>query len=448
MQTNLTLGRRLSQLEVWVRKLQKQILNPVETNSSTTITVGLNPSQRDELNSSSVVLAKVIDAGVKNSFLTVGTAGALSTATNNKNGNFDQWVVTGGDNTSELIFPGIKICDNRAVLKAKIKVDSYRTNASLSSLIGLVCQGIQSSNDTGSVYTFTVLFDLPTKKVYYFDANDAVFVEITSLATISSGFAVASGDIVELTLQRKAESNTTYASIVNTSNGEYIEVSYSVEGGGASAYMGIQNEQIGFSLTNGSYTLVDYTVKSSVPERPLLGIIGDSYASGFDNVPSELFPWLLLNDTTNFPYNVFMAAGNGAYIISMAKFQMQDIFKMKPKYVLFISILSVYYGFFKSGDGDNTIFTNMFNDIIKGILSYGGIPVLALWQSGANGYLNDNGTDWNTFVAASQVTYPQIKTLDLTNEDLVLDLDGHPNPADHLKIKNKVIEFFKTEGLL
>lgn len=394
----------------------------------------------------SPILSDVPNAGVKDAIIPSVGVGALSTATNNKVGNFDQFVVTDGDNTSLLRLTQQKVSDNRAIYKMKVKIDAYRTNGALDCLLGIGTYGQLYTHDTGGVLYTVMSFNLTQKTIFFRNSSSNTFVDVTSSGYVSSGFAVANGDILEITFQKRPDTGRIYAHLLNTYTGEYMEVNLFVAS--STRYFGLHSHHLSMQFTNGSATFLSHRVFASTPANPLLSVMGDSYGSGDSQTSTDMFPWLLLNDTVNFPYHVQVVGGNGGYLVSMAKHQLMDILKTRPKYVLLMSILSVFYGYYDDGGANQTEFDNNMGDILKAIVGYGGIPILPKWQSGNAGFLNNNGTTWNTWVTGILGTYPTAKVLDLTGEALVLSLSGHPTQADNIKIKDALLRFFRSEGVI
>lgn len=379
-------------------------------------------------------LAAIPPGAIADGIVSTTKGGALATATYSKMGNFDKIQVVDGNNSAYVRFEDFYVCDNRAIVKAKVKVVDYHPNPAVNTLLGLGFHQRQLTDDTGSVGMFHIYFDLSDKKIYYRNNSSGAFVDVTSSFAVSADTLAASGDIVELTLQRLPELDGFQASFVNTTTGQYICGRF-LSPGLISRALQIGNSNLRLDATNGTFALLEFKALSSAPASPFLYVMGDSYASGDVNVMSTLFPSLLQNNAN---YYTVCGAGNGAYIHSMAKHQLQEVIKLKPHYVLLMSVLSVYYGYYNSGTAKQTEFENSFHNIMKAIRAYGGVAILVKWQLSGGGYLNGHSATWNAYVDAAVVAYPGTLVLDLTTENLDFAATAHPSASDHLKIYNQL----------
>lgn len=381
-----------------------------------------------------VELTRVYPGVVSGSLESVTTNGALATATITKVGNFDQFAVTGGDHTSYIQFNKLSTQDNRVVLKARIKCISV---GATTPYIGIGFRGLNLTHDTtGTIWYSQMIVNLLTKSVLHRNGTGGTNV---CTVTSSSGTLAANGDTLELTLWYDYATSQIRLTVVNVDTSEFTSAFRTVN----TNALNIQTRLLNLILTDGTYLVYDYKALSSVPKEPLLGVMGDSYACG-NNLATNTVAHYLVSQALP-EKDVVCVAGNGAYQISMAQYQLQDILKLRPKYVLLFQILNVYWGFFDDGDANQTEFDTNMNKILNGITSYGGIPILVKWQT-TGGYVNGNSAAWNTKVTSIQTSYPTTLILDLSGQALQLNDASHPNAADNVKISKQIVELLKTQG--
>lgn len=388
------------------------------------------------------ILAELRPGAITDALTPVVKNGAMTSATIAKQGNFDKLTVVNGDNTSFIRFTDLKVADNCALLKARVKVVDYQTNVAGDCILGLGFYIQQAANDTGGVHQFAVHVNITQKTAYFFNGSNSTWTNITTDLKTSAGALAVDGDTIEMTLQRVPTKGFNFT-FLNVSSGEYMTgFGRTNAGNSASRNQGIANGHLRLLACNGVFVIEEFKAFASVPKQPLLGMMGDSYTSGDSGPVQTLSEYM-----ADLNYYFVSVAGNGAYIQAMAQYQLLDILKLKPKYVSLIHILNVYYGYFDDGNANQVAFDASFNNIMKAITSYGGIPILCKWQN-TGGYTNGNSPAWSTYVDAALVTYPTALVLDLRNENLDLTNGSHPSDADNIKIKNKLIALLASVGAI
>lgn len=387
-----------------------------------------------------MVMADVIPGGITDGFESVTKTGVISTAIFSKVGNYDKVAVTGGATYANfLIFNNQRIQDNGMSLNLRLKVDTVGATLPL---IGIGVYATANTHDTvGTGLSGMYVINLLTKVV----ENRSYDCSATGLTPKSSaGMSLASnGDILNIKLSYSLDLGSYKTlTVINETTGSfaYYQVGSSPNCAGFKVGM-----KLALALTDGDYTILEYKAYSSIPQKALLGIIGDSYGTGYSVALENSITGKIRRSLPE--YDIACFAASGAYQITMANYQMRDILKLRPKYVLIFQILQVYWGFFDNGDADQTEYDNNMTSILDGITGYGGIPILVKWQA-AGGYINGNSAAWDIKRAAHISTYPSILTLDMSASALALNNNSHPTAADNIKIADKVVELLKAQGAI
>lgn len=371
---------------------------------------------------------------------------AMTSATIANVGGYDNIIVGGSTSASWIRFPNQTICDNSYKARLLIRVDTLGATAPL---VGIGGRGQLETADTGASNNNMVYINLLTKAPFQINENG----NNTSLSnnTATAGTLVANGDVLELVFDNDAYTGGYTFTVRNIATGEIVTAKRNTVPVSARSFTLI-TRNLSLILADGTYTILKCEVKSSVPSKNLASIIGDSYACGY-NLAANLNIVSLL-DVSLPTESIGSYAGNGSYITGMRKHQLREIMKVRPRYVLFIHILQMYWGYFDDGDANQTIFDSEMDIMLKSIIGYGGIPVLFKWQVSGGGFLTAGPggagapAAWNSKVDTLVGTYPQIKVVDLTAQALSLNSSSHPNATDNRKIANKIIEFFITENAI
>lgn len=369
---------------------------------------------------------------------------AMATATIANVGGYDNVIVTGSTAASWIKFPNQTICDNSYKAKLLIKVNTLGATAPLVGIGGLI---LQETSDTGGAWGNMAYVNLLTKVPYQINENGNNVA--LSLTTASAGTLVANGDILEIVFDNDAYNGNYTFTVRNVSTNEIVTAKRSLTPVQARSFS-LSVRCLSLILADGTYTILKYEVKSSVPSGNLASLIGDSYASGY-NLPGNQNVVSLLQAALP-AESIGSYASNGAYTTSMRKHQLKEVMKVRPRYVLFLHILQMYWGYFDDGDANQTIFDTDMDIMLKSIIGYGGVPVLFKWQTSGGGYLTAGPggagapAAWNSKVDTLVGTYPQIKVVDLTAQALVFNSSSHPNATDNQKITRKIVEFFIANG--
>lgn len=377
---------------------------------------------------------------VSGSLEAVTKNGAMSTATITNSGGYDQFAVTAGDNTSWIDFTSLTYQDNATILKARVKLVSVGVSAPM---VGIGLSGHNLTNDTNSgAGCEDVMINLLTHVVQHRAGNNVTINPVTTKN--SSALSFSNGDVIDIELFLEWDTSLIRFNVINTTNKSY---SYSTVGGGGAGSL-VRSRDVGYVshslkliLADGTYTLLSFEGYSSVPQNNLLALIGDSYACG-DNIILNLnWPYLLQKALPQ--YDIACYAANGAYINSMVQYQLADVLRTRPKYVLIVSILTLFWGFFDDGNANQTEFDNGMAAIMDTVTGYGGIPILIKWQT-TGGFINGNSAAWNTKIAALQASYPTTLVLDLSGQSLQLNNSSHPTTSDTIKMAKQTVELLKS----
>lgn len=386
-----------------------------------------------------VVYHDIEKGGITDGVLAVTKAGALSTATIDKVGNFDRLAVTGGSNTSIITFDDKFVCDTQAIIRFSVKISDLNIDGSSgTSKIGLGTSGVQNTGDTGGVISHYSFFDIIGKTGVTKGGGGG---ENASIVTASAGTLVANGQILDIEFRNDLKIGQSILTIVNRTTGEFAISKSPVY---STIDMGLANGKLRLMLTNATYINLSLTVSSNAPKNNVVQVLGDSMASSYTTI-SNLS--LVGRFRAISPVPIIVSSGNGAYWKSIATMQMQEVFKIQPKYVTIISILPLNNSAYDSGDSDYAAFIANFNTVINGILSFGGVPILTKWGA-SNFYGPTIGNAWNTFLDGQKVLFPAMQFLDLTQFPTLQynDFFGHPSSSDWVVIAAELDKVLKTLG--
>lgn len=381
-----------------------------------------------------VMLTRVIPGGISGGLDPDYTlSGAMTTATITNVNGYDNFVVTGGNQTSRIYFNNVNSQDNFSTHKALVFCDNIGVT---SPTIGIGYYGYNLAGDTtGPSWICQMSVNLLTKtSTHYYTTGVAVANTVVS----SAGTLAVNGDILELEMYIDQATSVVHLYVTNVRTGEYLHAYTAAR---VARYISFQTNRLLFNATDGEYALLKYELFSSVRKQPLLGIMGDSYACGDLLYTNTNFPYLLQNALPS--HDIACFAGNGAYILSLAQYQLKDILRLRPKYVLIFDILMLYWGYFDDGDANQTTFDTNMDNIMKAITSYGGIPIHVKWQT-AGGYINGNSAAWDIKRASIISTYPTTLTLDISGEALGLNNNNHLNTGDTVKVSKAIIALLKN----
>lgn len=361
-------------------------------------------------------------------FTKVGNASTSSVLA--KSGNFDKLTVTGGDHTSYLTFDHVYICDESAVIKAKIRVDDLNKNGSSgTSWLGLGGHGVQELNDTGSPFDHLFAIEM-IGRTGARQGNGGVAT--TGFTIYSSGETlVANGDVLELEYRNNLAAGFKMFRIVNKRTGAFVVF---IASGLSAVGAGMINSTLRLVVGNVSATVFALQVHYANPlVKPLLHKVGDSMTNSYD-IPIDQGLYSVLVKRGRYYY--VNSCGNGAYLHTIANKQLQDVARTKPIYTLFVSILVSFWGHFVAGNANNADFTFYWTKIMTFLVGIGTIPVIVCFQEQGYG----NAAAWLAFVTAQKAgPWPQIRILDLTNANLQLSAQfGHPSAQDEITIANNL----------
>lgn len=379
-----------------------------------------------------------IEAGaISDTLVSVTKAGALSTATITKSGNFDKLAVTGGSNTSVLTFDDKYVCDTQAIFKLTVKVENLNADGSSgTSRLGLGVTGVQTTGDTGSNYGYYQMVDLIGKT----GVNKGGDPETATTIVSSGGTLVSNGDILDIEFRNDMAMAKSIMYIVNRSTGEFV---ISKSPGLSAVAMGLHNGLLRIMLTNATYTIMSLQVMAGVPRNTVLHVVGDSMGISY-NIGTQVSLYTKFTDLT--PVPMVISNGNGAYWKTMSTIQIQDVVKIQAKYVLIFSILPLTYTAYDSLDADYPDFIANFDKMMATITSYGGVPIITKWGI-SNFYGPVIGAAWNTFLDNQKAgPWPQIEFLDLTQFPTLqyTDFFLHPTASDWTVIAPEIVKVLKT----
>ncbi len=361
--------------------------------------------------------------------------GALATAAVDLLGVYDRFTVTGGDSTSWMSLDKWIIGDHQSTMRMRLHCGDVGVTAPI---IGIGAMGKQLADDTGSAMMQEVFVNLLTKAATV--RTDQTYTT-GNVVTSSAGTLASDGDVLDLELKMDPANDRLIFTILNETTGEWLTVTRTV---GVVRTLGYTVRVARIILTDGAYTPLSLEVISSVRKRPLVQFMGDSYTMG-DNTAASVGWGVRMS--AQLPYDVLESAGNGAYVRSMARYQLPDTLRMQPRYVVVNSILAIFYGYFNSGDANQVAFDAEFTKMMNAIISYGGKPILIKWQN-SGGFLNAHGTAWNAAVNGYVATWPTTKVLDFSGITFQLNVGSHPSSSDFATMTQKLTELLRSDGAI
>jgi hypothetical protein len=385
----------------------------------------------------SIIYHQIEAGAITDNLIPYTKAGAISSATITKSGNFDSIAVTGGTNTSILHFDDKFICDTQAVIRISVIVTNLNADGSTgTSKIGLGTTGVQNTGDTGTAINHYSFFDVIGKTGVVRGGQ----TEVASSVTSSGGTLVANGQILDLEFRNDLELGLSILYIVNRSTGEFA---VSKSSNASAIDLGMANGKLRVMLTNATYTILSLSVSSSGPRNSIIHVLGDSMANSYNTLSNQT---LVGRFRSINPLPIIVSSGNGAYWKTIATLQMQEVFKIQPKYVLIMSILPLGNTAYDPLDAQYAAFIADFNSVMSGIISYGGVPILTKWGA-SNFYGPTIGNAWNAFLDDQKLnSYPTMQFLDLTQFPTLQynDFFGHPSSSDWVVIASEVDKVLKT----
>lgn len=372
---------------------------------------------------------EAVAGGIADSIVPISKFGGATGAVFQKSGDFDEISISGGDYTSFITINSAYVCDNSAVIRAKIRVRELNKNGAATPFawLGVGGHGSQSVRDTGSPFDGMMAIDLLGKTGVRQGSGGIT----TNVTVYDSGETLCvNNDILDIEIINNIVNSTKTLRITNKRTGAYVAI---FAGGISVIGMGLINSQLRITTANATFALLDYSVEYGEPlERPYIHIIGDSMANGYNTLAGEGLYSQLVQEGKYYYAN---SAGNGAYIHSIADFQLQDVARTKPTYTLLVTILNSYWGDFVTGAPNNADFMAAWNKLMKGLVSLGTIPIVTCFQEQGYGH----AIQFRDFVLAQKAsTYPTIIVNDMTAPGrLALNGSfGHPNPNDYIIMKN------------
>lgn len=367
------------------------------------------------------------------------TGGAMSAATiNDATGT----IVVAGDGTSYMLLTNVKRADWHCEHRLKFKVTTLGT----ASLVGFLFMVTTGGGTDLSPTNQSFIYNLNSESALRGASNGSYPTPNTGFTTATyntSGAAAfcQNGDIIEMFLVTDPFTFTVRLTAFNLTRG-YVMSSMQTYASAADNSYGNKNSNIGFIIADGSYTFMEYSLKSLTPAKPLIAIVGDSYGSGYQNVAAVDTIWGRLN--ASLPYNVVNYASSGASLHGLNQVVLRELLLMRPKVVVQISVLSPYVGQFIS---DLATYQAAMDAQLLTIRSYGGIAVLVKYEA-TNPYAATNRVAWATYVDTQVAAYPGTLVLDLSAETGMTYTSSHWSAVSTLIVKNKLIELLETNNLL
>jgi len=322
-------------------------------------------------------------------------------------GPYDQYDVTGGDATSYVTFNDIVLSDSASKIVASIKVDSLGTTPR----IGIRVQQNASYFQAVSNGNAIVYLKQDTSFINSLIAS-ANYGDRVNYNTGGTPFAIAAGDVIEITLKRYLlEKHGWEAYVVNKSTGVFISAQqYGVQ----PSNICNNPANVGLILADGKYTILDYSVISQDGEGAKCCILSSLSAVGFN----ILYGTTIVNYLNEkMVYRNIVLGGMGATINGFARASALEILVLRPQSVAIVDFWTLFNGWFKSGNPGEANFLAKLTQLTTAILSYGGVPLFFKYKSMGSFVSAPDVALWNTWVDTNAATYGA----------QVVDLTGGPN---------------------
>lgn len=372
--------------------------------------------------------------GINMNIVPMTKYGAAASSTITSVGGYDQITVPGGDATSVFEFANHQTAMGELIISFKVRIDSLGAAPRL----GIQERDVPSgtySNWSGFNYNGSV--DL---------LNGHWTVPAYSRGTINSdsvnGFhnrPVEVGDVVEIVYHKIYGTLHEIEIIVTKPSGfEYRtsfarNICFAADGGS-----GDNHCYEGIVIADGKYTILGYK-RSSPYANPFLAIIGDSLGSGARiGYSDQLVGWW--NKLTN--YRCALMGGPSSYLAG-AQACINDIIKMRPKYVLISLWLDGAYGHKADpSDPGYAAFDSSFKRYISVIRSIGAKPIFQKVTSTA---VVLGVTEANIWTAYIEAQFPTDLCLDLRGKTFTYDGTGfHFSSASNKMIIEELIKLLQS----
>lgn len=408
----------------------------------------LNPIVSSAVTPSS--LKAILDRSLKSYFalpknfestgiLSVTKAGALSAVTPVQVGSYDQYEVTGGDQTSLLTFDDYLLTDSACKVVFTVKVDDLGTLP----FIGVSIVANSAYNRLNFGNENAVIYFKPSIPSLQGKIATGTYPAGFDFNTGGSPFVVNDGDIIEITLRRYLHEKIGWESlVVNKTTGAFM--SRKIFGlQPSNMYNSAAN--VGLILADGKYTILGYDVVSQEGEGAKVAIIGDSTATQFNTV----FPRTVTNilDSSIF-YRTVVLGGGFTDIRGLVRGSIPELLILKAQAVIIMTGAEIFSGWYKAANGNHALFVSSTQAIVDAVRSYGGIAVMTQWPHGFPTVSNSDIDEWNLWVTnnagaiGSSILDLRATTPNADGSGFVI---GYPFTQT---IATEIINLLTTQGLL
>lgn len=336
--------------------------------------------------------------------------GAIAAVTPVAVGPYDQYDITGGNETSYITFNNIILTDSGAKIYTRIKVDSINANP----YIGIRVQNNPAyySLVTGSAIAYlkqaSSLINALIATANYGDGVD--------YNTGGTPFLINAGDIIEVTLKRDIVYKQRWEFyVLNTATGQFIS---RTREGLQPSNVANSPADVGLILADGKFTILDYDIQSQDGEGSKCCILSCLTGIGFNLQENETIVHFL---NAKMIYRNIALGGEGANINGFVRGSVPELLTLRPQSVAIIDSLSISQGWFKVGNPQNANFLAKLPQLTDAIRSYGGVPLFFKYKALPVVTAPDMLL-WNTWVDTNAATYGA-EIVDLTGGPALVD-DG------------------------
>lgn len=382
---------------------------------------------------SATLIYSLPKGGLTDGFDPVTKAGAVSTATISKTGNYDTVVVGAGTQTS-YFYVRKQFASTRNVVRLKVKVNSVGAAPVIGFNNIWPGAGYNQFNNT-SYYAYV---NLLTGVVTDAGSGDTV--------TTYNGFdgAVAAGDIVEIELiTYYADFRLFRVTKVNSLTGEFsLKKNQKVVDAIDSK---LQNHIYnGVVLADGSYTILDFSVTSLEPTNAKLMLVGDSMSVSVRQTYKNTIVGFLKSKSPE----SFAVVGGTSMEQRGLNAVLDEILKLRPEYVaVFNWINPIYQGDVNAADSNYATWNAAIQKFAQAIKTAGIKPIWMYPEKWA--LLDPDGVNAAVYETYLNTNFPNDLKIKLYASEVGYDSTGfHYDAATNELIADRLLTLLASQNAI
>lgn len=367
--------------------------------------------------------------------------GALASVTPTQIGAYDQYAITGGDQTSYITFDDHILTDSASKIVATLRVDALGAAPRM---------GIRIKANA-SYCRLAVAGDAITYLKQNLSVTNGVIAtgiygDFVNYNTGGTPFAINNGDIVEITMKRYLlEKQGWEFVVVNKSTGNFLtRQQFGVNGSN------VENSaaNVGLILADGTYTILDYQIISQDGEGAKCCILSSSLGIGWNITYGNS----IVNQLNNkLLYRNIALGGSFTDMNGFARGSVVELLILKPEAVVIMDNNAIITQWFDNTNPGNANYVAKLHALVDCIHSYGGLPIFVKYKPVLGGTTSTVINLWNTWVDTNSGIYGAV-VLDLNRVgDMTQVFDGigagYAMPYTGY-IADRIIELLTTNGLL